>query len=448
MPPRFAHSAFIRSDLMPLRRFLFLSAACCLSLSAKADDAHAPSYSESFLDFRALRARLADDGVRFRIGYTPELAYNAQGGDRHLTRNAEQFMFGLQLDLEKLLGIPTSIFQMVITERDGKNLSADANLGTLQQVQEIYGRGQTWRWTRFWYDGTYLDGGLDVKLGRLGVGEDFMSFSCSFQNLSFCGSLPGNIVSTWYNWPVSQWGSRVKVKFWKQAYVQVGAYQVNPSYLQTSNAFKLNNPSGRIGTLLPAELGWTPKLGSLELPGAYRIGVWYDNSDLPDVHFAADGTSLALRPGLQPLVRHHETGGYAMLRQQVTAVGDNPGRGLTLFANYVTASHETATIDQLINLGVFYAGPFNARPQDDLGFAVGRTRANRRAVDWQMNLSAPGQGGSAFVRGSEYPAELYYSIVVASWLTLRPNVQYVRHPGGLDNGPNVVVLGLKANVTF
>jgi porin len=148
------------------------------------------------------------------------------------------------------------------------------------------------------------------------------------------------------------------------------------------------------------------------------------------------------------LVRHHETGGYAMLRQQVTAVGDNPGRGLTLFANYVTASHETATIDQLINLGVFYAGPFNARPQDDLGFAVGRTRANRRAVDWQMNLSAPGQGESAFVRGSEYPAEIYYSMVVASWLTLRPNIQYIRHPGGLDNGPNVVVLGLKANVTF
>jgi porin len=65
-----------------------------------------------------------------------------------------------------------------------------------------------------------------------------------------------------------------------------------------------------------------------------------------------------------------------------------------------------------------------------------------------MNLSAPGQGESAFVRGSEYPAELYYSIVAASWLTLRPNVQYIRHPGGLDNGPNVVVLGLKANVTF
>lgn len=131
------------------------------------------------------------------------------------------------------------------------NLSADANLGTLMQVREIYGRGNTFRWTQFWYDQLLLDNVVDVKLGRMGVGEDFMSFSCYFQNLSFCGSLPGNIVSTWYNWPVSQWAARLKINVTPEWYAQIGAYQINSAYIQTSDVFKLNNPSGTIGALIP-----------------------------------------------------------------------------------------------------------------------------------------------------------------------------------------------------
>src|SRR5258708_10084816 len=182
-------------------------------------------------DWGGLRTRLYQQGVDFQLGYTTEPAYNTQGGDRHLLRNADQFNLGTTLDLDKLLGWSDARFQVTITERHGDgNLSDDAHLGTLEQVQEIFGRGQTWYWTQFWYDQTFLDGTLDLKLRRLGVGEDFMSFSCMFQNLTFCCSLPGNIVSTWSNWPLSQWATRLKVDFTHEWYAQVGAYQVNPSY--------------------------------------------------------------------------------------------------------------------------------------------------------------------------------------------------------------------------
>ena len=36
-------------------------------------------------------------------------------------------------------------FQITITDRNGSNLSSEADLGTLQQVQEVFGRGQTCR---------------------------------------------------------------------------------------------------------------------------------------------------------------------------------------------------------------------------------------------------------------------------------------------------------------
>ncbi len=387
-------------------------------------------------DWGGLRTRLYQQGVDFQLGYTTELAYNAQGGDSDLLRNADQLNLGTTLDLEKMLGWSNARFQITITERGGDNLSNDANLGTLQQVQEIFGRGQTWRWTQFWYDQVFFDGGLDIKLGRLGVGDDFMSFSCLFQNLSFCGSLPGNIVSHWYNWPVSQWGTRAKVTIGPEGYAEVGAYQINPSYLDTRNSLKLNNPDGTIGSLIPVEIGWTPKLGSAGLPGMYRIGAWYDSANQPDV----------LTAGTSATTQSNESGAYLMLQQQVTGV-QGGARGLSLFANFVQADRDTATIDQLITLGLFYTGPFDARPQDDLGFAVGRTHVNSRVADAQSAQNAAGLGPVS-VQHSEYPVELYYSFNVAQWLTLRPNLQYIFRPGGTSDNTDVVVAGLKASIKF
>lgn len=398
-------------------------------------------------DWGGLRTRLYQDGVDFQLGFVTEAAYNVTGDDSNLLRNADQFAFGVTLDTDKLVGLKGGKFQIIITDRNGQNLSTDANLGTLMQVQEIYGRGNTFRWTQFWYQQLLFDGLADVKLGRMGVGEDFMSFSCYFQNLSFCGSLPGNIVSTWYNWPVSQWAARVKINVTPEWYGQIGFYNINPENIQTSDVFKLNNPPGTIGTLIPVEVGWTPKLFEARLPGAYRLGYWYDSSNQPNVFLAANGNPLVLSPGVPPLMESSESGWYAMAQQQVTTVRGDASRGLTLFANFVQADRNTATIDQLITLGLFYTGPFDARPQDDLGFAVGRTHVNNNVAQGQELQNANGLGPVA-VQSSEYPVELYYSINATKWLMLRPNIQYIYHPGGTSENANVVVLGLKAAVKF
>jgi len=422
--------------------------ALTLALASAATRAEDVSPNQGlFGDWGGLRTRLYQDGVDFQLGFTTELAYNTQGGDSNLLRNANQFVFGATFDTNKLFGWPGGTFQMTITDRNGQNLSADANLGTLMQVQEVYGRGNTFRWTQFWYDQLLFDEVVDIKLGRMGVGEDFMSFSCNFQNLSFCGSLPGNIVSTWYNWPVSQWAARLKVNFAPEWYAQIGAYQINPAYIQTSDVFKLNNPSGTIGALIPVELGWNPKFFEAGLPGSYRVGFWYDSSDQPSVYLAANGTPLALSPGAAPLMESSQSGYYLMLQQQVTALRGDSKRGLSVFANFVQADRNTATIDQLITLGLFYTGPFDARPQDDLGFAVGRTHVNSNVAQGQELQNSAGLGPVA-VQSSEYPVEFYYSINATNWIVLRPNIQYIYRPGGISENTNVVVLGLKVAIKF
>src|SRR4051812_44224128 len=192
-------------------------------------------------DWGGLRSRLRQAGLELSVEWTTETAYNARGGDRELVRYTDQWAFQAMLDLDRLAGLHGANVQVTFTDRNGQLLDPDARLGTLQQTQEVYGRGQTWRLTQLWYDQTYLNGLLDWKVGRMTVGEDFATFDCYFQNLTFCGAQPGNIVGDyWYNWPVSQGATRLKLNLPAATYAQVGVYQQNNGFLESHDAFLPN----------------------------------------------------------------------------------------------------------------------------------------------------------------------------------------------------------------
>ncbi len=398
-------------------------------------------------DWGGARTRWYERGLDFQLSYFAEPAYNAAGGQGHLLRSADQFIAGATLDLDKLWGVPKAKLQITLTDRNGNNLSSDAQLATLMQVQEVYGRGNILRLTEFSYDQQFFDGSLDVKFGRLGVGGSFYVWSCQFMNLSFCGELPGNIVSTWYNWPVSQWGARTRLRVAADLSVEVGVYEVNPSYLENRNGTAFN-PAGRIGELVPVELHWTPKWGVAGLPGTYRFGYWYDSSDLPDVYFTQNYQPLVLNPGVPALVRGHESGTYVNIQQQVTATDGDSARGLSVFFNYVGADENTATLSQLLSVGVFDVGGLPSRPRDVFGLAVGRTRVNPRVADGQQLQNAAGTLPPVPVQDAEYPVEVFYNCMLTTWLSVSPAVQYIIRPGGTEANHDVLVLGVNFGVTF
>lgn len=76
------------------------------------------------------------------------------------------------------------------------------------------------------------------------------------------------------------------------------------------------------------------------------------------------------------------------------------------------------------------------------GVGVARTNVNGRAAT--ADRLVPGTP----VRHAEYAAEVYYSVHPADWLELRPNVQYIHHPGGIREAADVGVVGMKAAITL
>lgn len=396
-----------------------------LSSSVFAADAFDPNSQWMLGDWNGQRTALQQQGYDFSFGYTGELAnqWDAKHSGGHPTQYSDQFALGAHLDLDKIAGWKDTEAQITVTERNGRSLSqrSEALQGHLSSTQEVWGRGQTWRLTDLWIKKKFLDQKLDIKVGRFGEGEDFNTFDCDFQNLALCGSQVGNWVGDqWYNWPVSQWAARVKYNLTPEVFAQVGVYEYNPENLKRGKGWNLST-DGSHGAIIPLEVVWQPKLdlGQGALPGEYRAGYYYSTADADEIK--------------NPSQTDHKQGGWLVLKQQLTAHHGDANRGLTGFVNVTVHDSKTNSVNNMQNIGLVYKGLLDARPKDDIGVGVARIEAND---DLNNQLD------------SEYNAEIYYGVHATNWLTVRPNIQYVRHVGAYDHGENVWVGGIKLVTAF
>jgi porin len=387
-------------------------------------------------DALGVRPWLGRRGLDLSVRYDTEAAYNPGGGSRHLVRDTGQFNVTLKADMGKLAGLNGGTFQAAVTLRHGRNLGADAQLGVLEQVQEVYGRGQTLRLTQFWYEQQF--GRARLKLGRSSPGEDFQGFSCNFQNLSFCGSQPGNLVGDyWYNWPVSQWSARLRLDGRTGGFAQVGAYEVNPRNL--SDGFFNWRLHGQTGVLVPVEVGWTGPTGRAGRLGSYRIGGWWTSADGEDLLLDVNHLPRVLT-GAPALERSGRYGGWLSAEQQLTGHTENGkvAAGLTVYLNATRADRATSLTDYQVAVGAIYKGLLPSRPADSLGVGVALTHLNDRGFRDDPALERT-------VRpDAEYASEIYYGFRPTRWLDLRPNLQFIHHPGGRRGAHDATVIGLKA----
>ncbi|MFJ2282023.1 carbohydrate porin [Pseudomonas sp. NPDC087803] len=436
-----------------------VSAAAALVLAGNAMAADAFSSDSKWMtgDWGGERTKLIEQGIDIKADYVGEVGGNLHGGynDDKTARYADQFGLGVALDLQKLWGWDNTQAKIQLTNRNGYNISndrvGDPRAGTLSSSQEVYGRGHMVRLTQLWIQHQFFDNKLDVKAGYFGEGEDFNTFPCDFQNLAFCGSQVGNwATNIWYNWPVSQAAIRVKYNINDELYAQIGAYNQNPSQLEHGNGFKLSG-SGTAGTVLPVELVWSPKVNSL--PGEYRVGYYKSTADANDVREDVNGFDAATT-GDAYKTHSSKHGYWFVAQQQLTSHNGDASRGLNIAANATFHDKDTNFIDNYQSVMFVYKGPFDARPKDDVGIGAARIHVNDD-VKKNAELLNASNGVSDYdnpvfspIRETEYNYEINYGFHVTNWLTVRPNLQYITHPGGVDAVDNALVAGLKIQSTF
>lgn len=228
-------------------------------------------------DWGGERQQLENKGYKFTASIMSQAATNLDGGynDSNTLENAGQLTLGANFDLNKIAGWEDTTAAIMITKRDGNALTLerikDPRSSALGNSQEIYGRGKIWRLTQAWIKKGFDDNTVQVKIGRMGMSDDFNSSQCEFQNLLLCGGQLGkSLGSIWYNWPVGLWGANVKYQFAPEWTLGLGVYEVNPDNVKTqsnSDGFNLDMNNVK-GATIPVELAWKPKLRAFNgLPG-------------------------------------------------------------------------------------------------------------------------------------------------------------------------------------
>ncbi|GAA5004683.1 carbohydrate porin [Acinetobacter puyangensis] len=375
-------------------------------------------------DWSGKRSALVEQGYDFSIAYSGQAATlldTSVDSDKDAAY-ADQWNFSGSFDLAKILNWDNTQAYINITKRDGNQIENKSNaLSThISQVQEVYGRGQTWRLTDMWIKKTFMNNQLDVKLGRFGQSEDFASFDCEFQNLALCGGQIGHWSGDqWFNGPVSQWAARVKWNFSPELAAQIGAYEVNPENLKRSKGFNLST-DGSKGAIIPVELIWTPTLTPQHLPGEYRIGYYYSTVDTNNVQTGYSENE-------------HKYGVWISAKQQLTTHANDANRGLSIMGQIALYDNKTSIFQDAENIALVYKGLADNRPKDEIGLGISRI-----AVDSDL---AP-------ELDDELNAELYYGVQATNWLKIRPNLQYVKNIGANSESGNAWVAGVKFNMNF
>lgn len=411
-------------------------------------------------DWNGARTRLLDRGIDLQGDYTAQLAGNLDGGfgDRHTASYLDDWRFRANLDLERLFGLADTDARITISKRNGRSpLSAeriaDPRAPMLSSsVQSIYGYGDTWRLSHLWVRKRFDGGRVELKLGRLPMGDDLGTAGCDFQNFAFCGTLPGHGTGVWINYPVAQWGIQGRWQFAPILNVQAGAFEFNPELTGDHEGFRIDM-DGRIGTMYVLELGWTPRLGTRGLAGNYRVGTYFNTAPADDVLVDVDG-GLAPLTGLPPRRHDHRQGAGTIVRQQLTMPDPAvPERGLELLAHYTRNDRATARVDWQWQLALIWRGPFASRSDDVAGIGLSNVHgsdreAMRRALENDVDGLRPDDPDYRLLPRTEVAAELFYRWRLRPWLTVRPSLQYVGNPGGVGSVDDAWVLGFSIGASL
>lgn len=410
-------------------------------------------------DWGGLRTELENKGYKINMSYRNDSAYNINGGYNkdHEFVFADQYAFTLNMDLDKIMGVSDANFVTTFTDRNGKDLTAerliDTRQGQLGSSQNVFGRGNVTRLTQLLFRQKVMDGKLEYSIGRFGP-DAFGQFTCDFQNLIFCGNSGGNWHGDdWYNFPIGQWAASTKYQFAPGWAFQVGVFEQNPTLLENKNHFKVST-SGGDGVIVPVEIIWSPRSALFGLPAEYRVGGFYNSANATDLYEGADGQQQPLTPSGEFKEHSHRTGWWYVARQSVALINNDPARNIEVFSQGFVNDHATGYVARHYTLGVTINGPFDARKEDAIGIAIGGLSVaddvskRQRLVNQINNVSDYDDPNYLPVQGDEYSAEIYYGAKITNWLTLRPNLQYIVHPGGVNQVDSALVGGLMVRASF
>ncbi|GBR42671.1 porin [Neoasaia chiangmaiensis NBRC 101099] len=409
-------------------------------------------------DWGGLRTRLQNMGIALQGHYLQDSAGNPVGGRGKTVRYAHEVGIGADINFAQLTGHDIGVFHVLLTERAGAGIARQ--LPALNSPQEIYGSGETIRFTRLSLEkqfGRYVDS----EIGWINTENDFaqstmhwgMNLYCQFESNAICGmpqALASNAGYGYY--PTAHPGAFIKLFPFgnDRMLVSAGIYNVDPTISNTGYAWKLGLHH-TTGVYLPFQIGW--HLGGTDtegkLPTNFKIGGYWDTSEVNNVFGQLAGFETAhVDLGNLPIEKiRGRYGGWFEGDQMLQRDAKDPNRSTVAFMSFIWGDPRTAISPYFVTWGVVRKGTFPSRPNDTFSIGGKFNFLNPKLTNYVGALQGAGYPGLLKPSG-EHAGEINYGWRPSPWLTIRPGVQYIWHPGGTNRYKNALLLDLETGVTF
>jgi porin len=404
-------------------------------------------------DWYGMRTQSEDQGITPSLTFESDLAGNPVGGMRRGFTEADNLGLNLTFDLDKLYGLEGGTFFYSMSQRSGANISA-IDIGNTFTVQQVYGR-ETWQVIDVAYLQTFLDGKVELRIGRIAAGDVFVV--SPYDYIFMQKAIDGNPVAIFLNapgmtaYPNATWGAELKVQTTERTYVHGGVYNGDIQHTHELHDhgldWSMNGPAFLIGE---AVYQVNQLKGDPQLPGNYKFGMWFDGHSYQDFDTQVLG-SKAASLGFVPKVRDDNFGFYGLFDQVVFPFSSPDekilrGIGVTGCAQ-AAPLEDRSQMPWFFEAGILARGIFPERPIDVAGFGImyGRFSSDLRSAERLAQSLDPTVG----VKLEETVLEWNYTFRFKNGAYfIEPDMQYIIRPGGTGNIPNALVVGAQVGINF
>jgi porin len=427
-----------------------------------------PDTGESTLEERTLGLLpnpFEKRGVKFAITYIGEVLGNPTGGAKQGAVYEHRVNFAVDADLEKLLNLKQVSFHANAFQIEGGGLTRGALLNFLG-VSGIEAQPTT-RLYEIWLEKKWGDQ-IALRAGQLAADTEFINskYTDVFTNasLGWPAGVSLNLPSGGPSPPLAALGARLRADVTDNLTLIGAVFDGNaagpgPGDPQLRDRygvnFRVNDPPL---ALYEAQFQWNSKKGDPGLAGKFKLGGWRHFGSFSDERFDTTELSLAnpTSTGI-PAMLARDYGVYAVFEQKLLRVEKDEDRGVGIFVRTSYSPPDRNLIDIYADAGIELIGLTDRRPHDKFGAAAAYAHVSSRAQALDRDFQSI-YGPAWPSRSSETLLTAVYQYEVRSGLTLQPNVQYIRHPGGGATDPltpgrgkrlrDATVLGLRAVLKF
>ncbi len=299
----------------------------------------------------------------------------------------------------------------------------------------------------WWLEGAF--GATTVRAGALLADEEFAGTESGgyLINSSFGwpAFLSANVKNTGPAFFVPALGIRLRHDFSPELAAQFGVYDGDsfddpdgePRVTRRGTHFKLD---GDQGALLLGEFIFNRSQTATTRWSA-RLGGWLHTADFSDLYADSNGESFTLT-GEDPQIHEGNGGVYALIERTQPAPAGWSGQWLTHVRGGFASANKN-TLSTSLDAGLAWTGLWSRRADDTLalGFTHSRFSAD---LTRSFQESEPGTPAPDY----EQVWEIAYTAVINEHLTLQPDLQVIRHPGGSSALKDAVVVMLRVSASY